>query len=322
MLALVTFCMIFLTISCKEDKQEPVPEPTELTATDFVSQLKAPLGFTQDSKGQFWVTEAGTGNNDGALVMITAAGVKTTVATGFPSVISMGSIEGLSRPMIKDGIIYVSHGVSGMLYKGDISAFKPGDAALPLTYFQKEDIGTYVRSQNLSSPLNSNVFDQLIGPDGHLYMVDAGANAIIKKDKTSGALSVFARFDNVATGIEAVPTGIVYDGTNFLVSNLAGAPFLAGNARIFQVTPTGTVSVYKTGFTNLTNLVLTKNNKPLVLQLGEFGAGFTDGSGKVLDETGKTLLSGLTMPTDIIRTGDREFYVLSYKFGKIQKLTF
>lgn len=322
LLPVLFLTLAVLVFACKDD-EDPIPEPETLTATSFVTGLRMPIGFAIDEKNQLWVTEAGTGNNDGSLVLITSAGVKTTVATGFPSVVANGSIEGMSKPLVKDGILYLLHGVSGKLYTGNISSFKSGDATLPLSYFQSEDIGTYVRSLNLTNPVNSNLFDLTIGPDGHLFMVDAGANAIFKRDKTTKVVTQFAHFPNVATGIESVPTGIVYDGSNFFVSNLSGFPFAAGNARVYKVTTAGAVSEYKTGFTNLTNVTLTKNNKPLVLQLAEFGAtGFQGGSGKILNEDGKTLFTGLTMPTDLVRSGDREYYVLSYAQGTIQKLTY
>lgn len=323
LLPVLFIALAALVFACKDD-EDPTPEPETLTATPFANGLRMPIGFSLDDKGQLWVTEAGTGHDDGSLVLITSAGVKTTVATGFPSITAPnGAIEGMSRPLIKDGMLYLLHGVSGKLYTGSISSFKSGDATLPLSHFQSEDIGTYIRSLKLTTPVNSNLFDQVIGPDGHLYMVDAGANAIFKRDKTSKTVTKFAEIPNIAAGVESVPTGIVFDGSNFLVSNLSGVPFAPGNARIFKVTTAGAVSEYKTGFTNLTHLTLTKNNKALVLQMADFGAtGFQPGSGKILNEDKKVLFSGLTMPTDLLRSGDREFYVLSYALGTIQKLTY
>jgi hypothetical protein len=314
--------LVLIVLACKDD-EDPTPEPASLTAMPFASGLRMPIGFSMDEKGQLWVTEAGSGTNDASLVLITPSGVKTTVATGFPSVVANGAIEGISRPLVKDGFLYLLHGVSGILYSGSVASFKSGDAPLPLSHFQSEDIGAYVRSLNLTNPPNSNLFDQIIGPDGHLYLVDAGANAIFKRDKTSKAVTKFAEIPNVAEGVESVPTGIVYDGSNFLVTNLSGFPFAPGNARIYKVSLNGTVSDYKTGFTNLTHLTLTKNNKPIVLQLADFGpTGFEGGSGKILNENKEVLFSGLTMATDLLRSGDREFYVLSYAEGTIQKLTY
>jgi DNA-binding beta-propeller fold protein YncE len=320
-LAVLCVALLGWIVACNE-KEEPTPEPEQLTATDFVAQLRAPIGFTLDPKGQLWLTEAGTGKNDASVVMITPQGVKTTVATGFPSVIANGAIEGMSHPLYQDGKLYVLHGVSGTLYILDVASFKAGDAAQNLTNLKKEDLGTFVKSLKLTDPLNSNPYDLTFGPDGNLYIADAGANAIFKRDKTTGTLTLFAKLPDAATKVEAVPTGIVFDGTRFLVTTLSGFPFAAGNARLYQITTDGTVSEYKKGFTTLSHLTLSKNNKPIAIQLAEFGAGFQPMTGKVVNEDGKVLLSGLMMPTDIERSGNREFYVLSYALGTIQKLSY
>ena len=321
-LSLSTVVLVGWLVACNE-KEEVVPEPEQLMAANFVDQLRAPIGLTLDTKGQLWVTEAGTGKNDGSIVMITPQGTKTTAMTGFPSVIANGAIEGMSHPLFHDGKLYVLHGVSGMLYTIDVASFKAGDAALALATAQKEDVGTYIRSLNLTNPINSNVFDLVMGPDGNLYIADAGANAIFKRDKATGKLSLFAKIPDAATKVEAVPTGIVFDGTRFLVTTLSGFPFAPGNAKMYQITTDGTVSEYKTGFTTLSHLTLSKNNKPLAIQMAEFGAtGFQALSGKVVNEEGKVLLPSIMMPTDIERSGNREFYLLSYALGTIQKLSY
>lgn len=321
-LSLSTVVLVGWLVACNE-KEEVVPEPEQLTAANFADQLRAPIGLTLDTKGQLWVTEAGTGKNDGSIVMITPQGTKTTVMTGFPSVIANGAIEGMSHPLFHDGKLYVLHGVSGMLYTLDVASFKAGDAALSLSTAQKEDVGTYIRSLNLTNPINSNAFDLVMGPDGNLYIADAGANAIFKRDKATGKLSLFAKIPDAATKVEAVPTGIVFDGTRFLVTTLSGFPFAPGNAKMYQITTDGAVSEYKTGFTTLSHLTLSKNNKPLAIQMAEFGAtGFQPLSGKVVNEEGKVLLPSIMMPTDIERSGNREFYLLSYALGTIQKLSY
>ncbi|MBF9254830.1 ScyD/ScyE family protein [Pontibacter sp. 172403-2] len=158
-------------------------------------------------------------------------------------------------------------------------------------------------------------------------MVDAGANAIIKHDKNSKALSLFARFPNVGPATEAVPTGIVYDGNRFLVSTLTGFPFASGAAKIFQVSQEGNVSEYKSGFTTLTDIVLTPNNKLFVTESVEFSLttippGFNPKSSRVANEDGTYLIEGLSLPTDIERSGSKTYYVLSYGLGTVQKLTY
>src|SRR5690606_18643339 len=135
----------------------------------------------------------------------------------------------------------------------------------------------------------------------------------------------FARIPNIAAMTEAVPTGIVFDGSKFLVSSLSGGPFIKGSAKILQVDLDGTVSDYKTGFTTATDILLTPNNKPLITEFAEFSLappGFVPATGRIANEEGATILGGLTMPTDLEREGDKTYYLLSYAEGTIQKLTY
>ncbi|MEO6287643.1 MAG: ScyD/ScyE family protein [Dyadobacter sp.] len=319
--------LLFGVFACTDHEipQEPIPEPTQFAVSNFASGLRAPIGMAIDEKGQLWITEAGTGNNDGAIVMITPGGVKTTVVRGFISAASPeGGPEGLSHLYYEGGKLYVLHGLEGFLYTVDVSNFKEGDPRMALNLIPKEDIGTYVRSKNLTDPLNSNAYSLTKGPDGNLYIADAGANAIIKRDKMTKALSVFAKIPGPSESVDAVPTGIEFDGSNFLVSQLTGFPFAPTVANVFKVTTDGTVSVYKSGFTTLTHLTLTANKKPLLLHFADFAlpGGFAPFSGSILNENGTVLLGGLMMPTDIKRSGDRTFYVQSYALGTVQKLTY
>jgi hypothetical protein len=317
--------LLLIVYSCTDHNMEPLPEPQSFSSEAFASGLKFPIGLAVDDQLNVWVTEAGTGNNnlDGTVYMITPAGVKTTVVTGLPSLIREGSIEGIGHLTYQDGKLYFLHGSNGMLYTADVSSFKPGDAALKLSDIPSQDLGSFVKSLKLTDPLNSNTYDLAFGPEGHLYIVDSGSNAVIKRDKVNGDLTLFARFPNPYTGVEAVPTGIVYDGNKLLVSTLTGFPFAADSAKIFQVDPAGVVKVYKSNFTTLTGITLSVNNKPIVIQHGTFGPkGFVDKSGKVLNENGKTLFADVTRPTDIVRAGDKTYYLLSYLDGTITRLTY
>ncbi|MCF2492423.1 ScyD/ScyE family protein [Dyadobacter chenhuakuii] len=300
------------------------PEPETLSSELFVSGLKYPIGMAADDKNNLWVTEAGSGKgDDGSVSMITPSGVKTTFVTGLQSLMREGSIEGIAHLAYRAGKLYFLHGSNGILYTADVSSFKSGDSPVALALIDSADIGSYVESLALTNPINSNTYHFTFGPDDHMYIVDAGSNAIIKRHKTSGALSLFAKIPNVAAGVEAVPTGIVYDGSKFLVSTLTGFPFTPGDAKIFEVKTSGAVEVYKSNFTTLTGITLSANQKPIVIQHGVFGAmGFAAKSGKVLNEDGKILLDSLSRPTDIIRGFGKLYYLLSYQDGTISKLSY
>ena len=325
------FCLLIVLVvavwtqSCFKDHAIPTQEPTSFKSDPFVNNLKAPIGLALDDKGNIWVSEAGTGNNndDGSVAMITPSGQKTVFVTGLTSVINQGSIEGVSKLLYRDGKLYFLHGFNAKLYIADVSAFKSGDGPVSFSSIQSFDIGDFVKKQGYTTPLNSNPFELAFGPDNNLYIADAGGNVIIKRDQSSGVLSEFALIPKTSAGKDAVPTGIVYDGSKFLVSTLTGFPFTPNAATIFQITPSGVVSEYiDIDFTTLSGITLSVNNKPIVIQHGTFGMGFTAGTGKVVDENGNILLEGLSQPTDIVRSGDKTYYLLSYKDGTISKLSY
>jgi hypothetical protein len=106
------------------------PRPYRPPITVFASGLTAPLGVESDAKGRLWVTEAGTGlADDGQLSLITPQADVFPVVTGFPSsVCPEGAVFGLNHLLLRDGTLWLLHGVEGRLYKFDASAFQPGDA--------------------------------------------------------------------------------------------------------------------------------------------------------------------------------------------------
>lgn len=327
----ITSCCAFIALavlsSCKQDDPELVTDPTSFTTQIFASNLAAPIGMSFDDQGRAWVTQSGTGKNDAQVSLITTDGKVYPVVTGMASVFANGEIDGVGHLLYHDGTLYVLEGGTGKLYVLDVKDFKPGDTPYVGSSLSAETIGAFVLAQKLTTPLNTNLYNLTLGPDNNLYITDSGANAIIKRDSKTRALSVFAKLPNVNATTEAVPTGIVYDGNNFLVSGLSGFPFTAGATKIYLVSPTGTVSDYQTGFTTLTDIALTPNNKPLVIEYARFSltppnVGFTPKTGQITDGTKATLLSTLDRPTDIERVGDRAYYVLNSGDGTLLKLTY
>ncbi len=316
-----------VTLSCMNDHfvQDP----------PFITGLNAPMGFAKESNGRLWVTEAGTGSNDAKLTLISTDGEKKTVLSGLVSVTANGTVEGIGRPYIDGDSLYFTHGTEGMLYKlkKAVSAVTFGELPLTLSAFDSREIGKFARKLPSTLDSNTNVIDMIKSTDGHLLLLDAGANAIIKRDKTTGELSSFAEFGRITTPPfprDAVPTAIVWDGTKYLVSALTGYPFVEGSSQVYSVSADGkTISVYKSGFTSLIHLELDKNNKPVVLQFATFvqpppppTPGFQSGTGKINAENGTHLLGNLDKPVDLIRYGANDYYLLSNGDGTIKKISF
>jgi hypothetical protein len=315
-------------ISCKQNDDPSLPaDPTSFAAQTIISNLAAPIGMSVDGLGQAWVSTSGTGKNDAQILLVTTDGKSYPVLTGLASAAANGQNEGIGHVLYRDGTLYVLESGVGKLYTLDVSTFKPGDPPYAAQNLSAENLGAFVLAQKLTTPLNTNLYNLTLGPDNNLYIVDSGANAIIKRDSKTRVLSVFAKLPNVNASTEAVPTGIVYDGSNFLVSGLSGAPFIAGSTKIYLVSPAGVVSDYQTGFTTLTDIALSANNKPIVVEYGQFSLtppniGFTPKTGRIADAAKATLLGNLDRPTDIERVDDKTYYVLCSGDGTLQKLTY
>lgn len=324
------FLLIF-TAGCTD--HAIIEDPLQFQSAEFSSGLMAPLGITQGANNYLWVTEQGTGQgNSGRVSVITPDGKIWPAITGFKSDISPEQTpSGLTHLSYKDGKLYILHGVLGKLFIADVSNFKPGvTPVIDAATLPNETINLFVLGSAFKVHKHeSNIYNLTWGPNGDLYITDAAANAIVKRspDKSLAIFAEFLPYDNEGKKVDFVPTGIVYDGTKFLVSSLSGFPFVPGLATIQQVDKAGNVSLYKSGFTTLVDIVLTPANKPLVLSFARFSfspppPGFVPNTGKISNADGTTIMDGIMMATDIERTDDKTYVILSMALGKIFKLTY
>ncbi len=127
--------------------------------------------------------------------------------------------------------------------------------------------------------------------------------------------------------IQSVPTGIFYDGHNFLVTTLLGFPFPTGQALIYKISTSGAVSVYQQGFTSLVDIAEGNRFGRLVLQFGTFGAtGFAPNTGALVwannSTPAKHLTGGLNAPVGLKQFNDHTWYVTSLGDGTVLKVTY
>ncbi|MBC7923172.1 MAG: ScyD/ScyE family protein [Ferruginibacter sp.] len=334
--SLLALLALSVATSCSELERlvdEVESRPLKLKASTFAAGLAAPVGLEVDQKGQLWVTEIGAGNDDGKVSLVTPDGKVHPVIEGFRSFTDpQGDFVGLNHLLLQGNTLWILH-AEGKLFRADVSSFRPGDAPRQADELAFEDIGSFVKAYDFEEDTEqSNPYNLTVGPGGDLYIVDASANAIIRR-KASGALDVFAAVPGISNPtpvgpptVQSLPTGIVFDGHRFLVSTLLGFPFPAEKARIYQFDLHGNVSIYQDGLNSLIDLELGPDLRPLVLQYGTWtGEGFALNSGRVIRSTGQkitTLLEGLNLPTDIERSGLKTYYVTSLAEGRIQKLVY
>lgn len=324
--------LIGILLTGCQDHIDHSPVPSVLT---LATGLLGPIGVDTDATGRIWVAEAGTGKNDGRVSIINNGTVIPAI-TGFNSFIFQGSVEGVNHLLFADGILYIL-GPDAKLYKINPALFKTGDTPSLVKNIPFEDIGSFVVAQTVAGIVTDNPnkeshpYQLTVGPNGDLFIADAAANVIIRRAKGTGALSIYANIPGIANPtpvgppfIQGVPTGLVFNGPNLLVSTLIGFPFPAGKAIVYQVSPAGVVSVHQHGFNSLTGLDL--NNGLLVLEYGLFGPqGFTANSGRLLraNNPGTTVLvSGLNLPTALKKITANSYFVVSFGDKSLLKVTF
>lgn len=335
---LVTYTMLaagvlLLAPGCtKEDNATAV-----LSITPIASGLKGPLGLEIDKNGWVWVVQSGTGANDGKVSAIAPDGKLYDVITGFPSGTMGGEPDGPTHLMFANDSLYVL-GMAGKMYMAAQADLKPGVSTLSASSLKMQDIGAFV----LAYPFVNNAHDThpynfTLGPGGAMYITDAAANAILRREK-NGDLSVVAEIPGFANPtpvgppfVQSVPTGIYYDGQDFYITTLTGFPFAPGVAVLYKLTPPasglGTPTVYQGGFTALVDIAKgTAAAGKVVLGHGSFNpaAGWVPNTGQLLWANGTTitpLATGLNQPAGLKQADEHTWYVSSIGDNTVLKIT-
>ncbi len=328
LLPLAGIILLIFFASCKKEEHHPV-----FTISTVASGLINPMGIEGDGYGNIWVTESGTANNDAKVVVIKPNGQKYDAIVNLSSIINenSGEVQGGGHLLLDNGRLYVLAG--NYLYKVNVSNFKPGDTPIDGSTLPFEDVGSFV----LSYPFVSNAHDThpynlIKGPDGDIYIADAGANAIIHR-KSERHYSVLAEIPGFANPtpvgppqVQTVPTGLIFDGHNFLISTLTGFPFITGHANVYKVSLAGNVSVYQPGFTTLVDIANGNIYGHLLLQYGAFGpTGFVPNTGALILANGfgmTTLTSTLNMPVGLKQVNNQTWYITSMGDGTVLKATY
>ncbi|HET7117616.1 MAG TPA: ScyD/ScyE family protein [Hanamia sp.] len=334
--------LLFVFAGCKKVNLVP-----HLSITTVASGLAGPMGIETDSYGNIWVSEGGTDtldtngsthNNDGKVIVITPNGKQYDAIINLSSYknAASGQLQGTVHILRDGSTLYVLSG--DYLYRADISHFKPGDKPIDAGTLPFEDIASVIRQiPSANNPeKDSHPYNLTKGPDGNLYITDAGANAILKRTGVNN-YSILAEIPNFSNPtnpliggpiVQAVPTSIRYDGSNFLVTTLTGFPFLEGQATIYKVSLSGNVSVYQKGFTMLVDQAPGNSSNHIVVQYASsfsLATEYAPNSGALLwvnGSTTKVLAGGLNQPVSIKQVNNYTWYVTSLGDGSVLKVTY
>jgi hypothetical protein len=306
-------------------------------AHTYASGLPGAVGIQIDGRGWIWVAQIGSGHADSKISVVTGEDKVYPFMTGLPSEISpTGDIVGAAHVFFRpDGKLLIMQGgpgtdsLSQSVLLVDTAGFIPGVSS-PLDRSAIDSIYRVGKFLYGIGDTLSNPYTLAFGPNNDMYIVDAAANAIVKRDNSSGDFSIFATFPNIpnTTGIggptsEVVPTGIVYKGGKFFVGSLTGFPFANDASTLYEIDTAGSVSSYKDGLTTIVDVTTDSNDSPAVLQHATFQpppTPFAPNSGAVLRiNSGSidTIFNGLDRPTSVRFKSGGELYVSTLTAGTI-----
>ena len=305
----------------------------------FATGLVAPQGIVVDDQGRIWVAEQGTGNSDGRISVVLPNGQVHPFLTDMPSNIVQGQPESAHHLLFHDGMLWATLGLGeespdGRLLGIDTTDFAPGDPPLSLDDVEvDEDVASFVLDQDFDDDTDqTNIYNMTIGPDGDLIIVDASANAVLRRTSDTGTLSVVASLPRVTNPTpvgppmtQAVPTAVIYMDDLLFVTSLPGFPFVENTGLIYQVDLEGEVSVFHEGFTTAVDLVLDPDGNFVVAQFGGFdpASGFIPNTGSIVRLTeGNTeqLTTDLNFPAGIDFASNGDLYIAAFGDGQLLRV--
>lgn len=305
--------------------------------------LVTPIDVNLDAEDTPWVTESGTGMNDGRVSRIQADGTVEVVIEGLPSHFNFATeeLEGpLSTQVLADGTILVCQGGGPDAFSASILEFHVDDYVAKGAALTVEDRrsavlhGAWMLGQGYAE---TNPYSFLIDSDGSYVIADAAANALVRYSPDTESFEVIADFPALSNPtpigppfIDAVPTKVLaHPEGGYLVSTLTGFPFLDGMASVYHVQSDGSMSPYATGLTLVTDMAFDPNDGKLItLQFAAFGEvdssfTFIFNSAQLVkvDEGNEldTLLTGFGPSPGLALTDDGTAYMTHLFLGQLLK---
>ena len=288
----------------------------------------------------------------GRLLRVAPDGTQTELLTGLPT--ASVTVDGTTETVGISSAI--SDGSGGYLYVVGEST----DAGFSALYAAPSggtpaiiaDLGDYEEANNTDGDVDlagdpellSNPFDLVRDANGDIFVSDSGANAILRVDGTTNAITPFAIFPNrenplFAGGMgiggptmDQVPTGITIGPDDALyVSTLTGFPFPTGEARVYRLEDgnadgdaldDGESTVFFEGLTTATDVVFDSSGDLLVSQFSTNMLADAPGRiSRISGGTATTIVHLLVTPTSLTITEGGRLLVTQEFAGMVTDVT-
>lgn len=305
------------------------------------SGLDNPRGLAFGPDGGLYIAEAGLNAGSGPSTLVRGVastytetgaltrvlgGVQSRVLTGLPSIWGSDVSGPNGVAFGADGTRYlaIGAGIDPTVRATDLAPNgvrlgrleASGPSALSV------DVSAFEATRNpAGGPLDSNPW-RVAPVAGGVLVTDAGANALLKVDAGTGAVSLVTTFPPLSVGgpgpTDPVPTGLAVgpDGA-YYVGLLTGFPFAPGAAQVLRVTPDGASTPYAVDFTNITDIAFGADGSLYVLEYDHNGILVPGETGALIrvgtDGSRTTVFSdGLVAPTGLAIGADGAFYVSNH----------
>lgn len=299
--------------------------------------FNGPQGVLVAPDGSVWVVDSGVGGEQEIQVKNPETGEDVTAKAGetarvvqinpdgtqivaayLPSILLGQEASGGSRLALLDGVLYATSG--GWNETMGPTAAPNSGAVVKIEGGQATEVAQLWKLEADQNPggfvKDSHPYGLAPGPDGSLWVADAGGNDLLKVNPPTGQIDLVAVFPGLpgpmanparggASEMDPVPTGVTFgaDGAAY-VSLLPGAPFPPGSSKIVRVGADGSTSDYATGLTMTTDLRSGPDGNLYAVQFGQFTqTGPVPNSGAIIrikaGGTPEVVVSGLSFPTSI-----------------------
>ena len=346
--ALPLLLLVLVISSCKKKLPgvcDCSPGDYVTTTSVFARGFNSPRGLLFGPDGYLYVAEAGlgganpatctnvlppvgpyTGSDTGARISrVSPGGIRTTWVNNPPSS-QTAPTQGSLVSGVAD-VAFIGNTLYGILAGAGCSHGVPGipNGVVRVnanhSWTEIADLSAFQQANPVANP-NPPDFE----PDGTWYSMIAVGNDLYAVEPNHGELdrittkgAISRVIDISAAEGHIVPTAVTWHNGAFYVGNLDLFPIIAGSASVYRITPSGSISVYATGFTTIVGVLFDQLGGLYVLENTTGNPFPTPGTGDIVrvDPSGtrEIIASGLNLPTAMTMGPDNKIYVSAWGFG-------